>query len=312
MFDNFQFNGYRLPFRNDISTPSDMIIKKYLIILTILCTFFYQLSADEDNHQYQEDYQEIAQEECSECDECDASPYWYNHGNRFHIGPEIYRAYRSREGGTHQHGWMVGCRIGYDYLRRYTIYVGIDGLYARGDLRGKSGSGSLNASTLTDANIEGRLGYTFQYKDGWRPFFTPFVGGGFYSEVNKFHSPTPLHIHFKTRFSYVTVGFLSGVTITPNWEVGLNAKVRYMLDPKCKITNDPEFENISLGIENDQLQYRIEIPVVYHSSCFEHFALSISPFYEYRYYGKMANYPFDFLKTEFRNWGATFSLVYYL
>jgi hypothetical protein len=82
-----------------------------------------------------------------------------------------------------------------------------------------------------------------------------------------------------------------------------------MIDPECKISNDPEFDTISLKIENDSLQYRLELPVTYlHEYC----SFVATPFYERRCYGRQAGYPFDFLKTTLFNYGLTLQILFSL
>lgn len=39
-------------------------------------------------------------------------------------------------------------------------------------------------------------------------------------------------------------------------------------------------------------------------------AVGLVPFYEYRFYGHRANFPFDFLETKLKLYGATLKLHY--
>lgn len=226
-----------------------------------------------------------------------------------YIGPEIYYVRRTKEGGAEQTGTLYGVRLGYDHIRRYKLYWGIDALWAQGTLKGKTNEAQVK-STLTDMNVEGRIGYTFQTKS-WRCLsFTPYTGLGYFWENNYFEHPTPLPIHFKNQFAYVPIGFLSQVFITPQWSIGLNFKIRYLIDSSVHASNDPEHENSTQKYE-EELQYRIELPIIYFRCWKEHsLAVGLVPFYEYRPYGYQANYPFDFLETKFRLYGATLKLFY--
>lgn len=223
-------------------------------------------------------------------------------GHRFLFGPEVYHVHRDREGGTKQNGWLGGGRFLYDHMRRYTFYWGVEGAFAQGGLKGKSGSQARLKSHMRDRSIESRFGYTFQYKHDHKFALTPFFGVGYLIEENNFKHPTVLHLHFKTSYRYLTAGFIASATIFHKLDVSLNVKLRYLLDPKCKITNDPEFDRAQLNIDNNAIQYRIELPITY---AYSTLSFVTTPFYESRCYGKNAGYPFDFLRTRLFNYGLT-------
>jgi hypothetical protein len=229
--------------------------------------------------------------------------------NQLFIGPEIYRVNREKEGGSSQDGVLYGFRLGYDRIQRFRYYLGADFLYARGDLDGKTGGHKIK-SMLTDMNAEGRFGYTIESKWGWEPSITPFIGGGYFWESNHYKHPSPLKIHFNNDFSYATAGFLSRLRVLSNMTIGLNFKVRYIIDGKIKISHDPQHDDHNQHYE-EKLQYRVELPFMHYLSfCSYDIALSVVPFYEYRPYGHRANFPFDFLETKFKLYGATFKFMY--
>lgn len=226
-----------------------------------------------------------------------------------YAGPEIYYIHRTKEGGAKQTGTLYGVRLGYDHIRRYKFYWGIDALWAKGILEGKTESDHLK-SRFTDINVEARIGYTFQSKY-WRCLScTPYIGGGYFLENNNYEHPSPLTVHFKNRFSYVPVGFLSQIFITPHWSIGVNFKVRYLLEGKQHVTHDPEHKKLTQNYE-EKLQYRGELPVTYFRCWKKHsLAVSLVPFYEYRSYGHRANFPFDFLETNLKLYGAMLKFLY--
>jgi hypothetical protein len=226
-----------------------------------------------------------------------------------YIGPEIYYVQRTKEGGAKQSGTLYGVRLGYDHIRRYKLYWGIDALWAQGALDGKMEDDHIK-STLTDINIEARLGYTFQSKS-WRcASVTPYMGLGYFWENNCFRHPSPLPIHFQNRFTYIPLGFLSQIFVTPNWSIGVNVKVRFLFDSEMHASHDPEHDD-STQIYKEYLQYRIELPINYVFCWKSHsLAAGLVPFYEYRHYGYQANYPFDFLDTKLRLYGVTLKLFY--
>jgi len=246
---------------------------------------------------------------------CSAETLYETGNNRFLIGPEAYHVYRTRDGGTHQKGWLFGVRAIYDHIQRCGLYWACEGSYAGGLLYGSSKPKRFHKetkqslqSTYYEATGEGRIGFTFQATSGHRPSFTPFIGYGYFWENNKFGGCSPLHLRFKTDYQYSTAGFLSSITLCGNWRLGLNLKVRYMIDPKCTVSNDPDYTQIRLKIGNDRLQYRVELPLNYLASCYCGF--SFIPFYEERCYGGQNGCPFDFIRTRYYNCGATTALFY--
>lgn len=227
-----------------------------------------------------------------------------------YIGPEIYYVKRLKEGGSKQEGTLYGVRIGYDRVKRYKLYWGIDGLWAKGTLEGNRKRENVTdhfKSRFTDINVEARVGYTFQNKG--RCFsFTPYSGLGYFWEKNCYQHPSPLQVHFKNTFSYIPIGFLSEIFITPNWSAGFNFKVRYLIEAEQKVEHDPEFGTLTQHYE-EKLQYRAELPVTYYWVC-KPLAISLVPFFEYRPYGHRANFPFDFLELKMKFYGATLKFQY--
>ncbi|MFI0434537.1 MAG: hypothetical protein ACH350_02260 [Parachlamydiaceae bacterium] len=226
-----------------------------------------------------------------------------------YAGPEIYSVERAKEGGARQSGTLYGVRLGFDHIRRYKLYWGLDALWAKGALKGSSKDHRIK-STLTDTNIEARFGYTFQSKS-WRcASFTPFVGLGYFWENNCFEHPSPLPIHFKNHFSYLPFGFLSQFSLSKNVSVGVNVKIRFLIESKVEASHDPEHEDCTQYYD-ESLQYRFELPLSYFT-CYKKKSLACCfvPFYEYRPYGYRSNYPFDFLETKFNIYGATFKFEY--
>ncbi len=225
------------------------------------------------------------------------------------IGPEIYYMKREKEGGSQQTGVLYGVRAGYDRVQRSSCYWGIDGLWAQGPLEGKNTYACLK-SEFTDANVEARVGYTFQSKN-WRcASFSPYTGLGYFWEKNHYVHPSPLHVHFDNTFSYIPIGFLSQVFLTPQCSIGLNLKFRYILEGEQKVTHDSNYGALKQHYD-EKLQYRIELPLTYFFCWRCHsFGCSIVPFYEVREYGHRANFPFDFLETKLTLYGATLKLAY--
>lgn len=243
------------------------------------------------------------------CLACEDSPLL---GNLIALGPEYYHLKRTRSGGTEQSGNLVGIRFSYDHIKRYHIYFGVRGLYGGGTLHGHTGTDDKIRSHWRDAQIEGNLGYTFQLKEF--PYFslTPFGGYGYFRETNKFVSPSPRHLKFTTHFGYFSYGILSNIFVTPCLSIGLNARFRTPWEPRCKITDDPdpEINNLSLIVES-RLQYRIELPIItYQNFLCNWMQFGLTPFYEWREYGKRESYPVSFLHTKIRIFGVNFLFLF--
>jgi len=245
-----------------------------------------------------------------ECEDC-------SYGCDISLGPECYRFCREREGGTSQAGYMWGGRLEFERIKRSSIYVGVSALYAKGELNGHSthavtGVESRLKSHVTDEDIEGRLGFTFQTCTQKIFSFTPFVGGGYFRESHRYVHPSPLTIHYRNSFPYVSAGFLSTIDLSSCWDIGLNFKTRYIVDGQNKITDDPdpEVDDVTIAIGN-KFQYRVELPISYYFCyCSSTWEASFVPFYEFRHYGGHPNYPFDFLETKIQLYGARLTLAY--
>lgn len=226
------------------------------------------------------------------------------------IGPEIYHVKRVREGGTSQHGCLYGVHGSFERLGRFKWYIGFEGLYGKGTINGHSGMGLKLKSALTDRFIEGRFGYTFQAKCHYTPSFTPFIGYGYSDETNQYKSPSPLIVKFIHESSYVSFGFLSEITLGDKFSAGFNLKMRSLVDPICKVKKDQVFGSLKMHI-HEKMQYRFELPLklaIFHEC--HVFEVGIISFYEIRHYGGRENYPFDFLDTKLRLFGASFQLSY--
>ncbi|HEV8051089.1 MAG TPA: hypothetical protein VGP47_01240 [Parachlamydiaceae bacterium] len=234
----------------------------------------------------------------------------FHKANTISFGPEVYRVTRDRSGGAKQKGNSAGIRVNYDRIKRYHFYLGAQLFYGTGILRGHTSIGDKIRSRLTEKMIEGNAGYTFQAKCFPHISFTPFVGYGYFRDVNKFSPPTNLQITFTTQFRYLSFGFLSNFYVLPCITIGLNGRFKWPWETRCKVTNDPDFDTIR-QIVKDKLQYRIEVPITYFG-CFlrDNFELSFTPFYERRLYGARENFPFDFYRTEFTLYGANVQMIY--
>ncbi len=225
------------------------------------------------------------------------------------LGPQLVHVKRTKDGGTTQRGNLIGGYFTFNRIKRCRLYCGAELSYAKGNLKGSIDKETHLHSKFTDVWIEGRLGYTFQQKEGKRFSFTPFLGAGYACEKNNFNRSSPLRIHFKTHYYYYSAGFLTSIRLSKKIDIGILFRARIPYNPKCKVSHDPENESLSQKV-SERVQYRMELPLTYRFDCYEKLEITANPFYEYRPYGGHVNFPFDFFKTTLNFWGASLNVVY--
>ena len=224
------------------------------------------------------------------------------------LGPEIYFFERERTGGTKQSGCMDGVRLEVERIKGSSFYLGGDFFYSEGVIKGHNSRNLSLRSRIHDWTVEGRLGFTFMLPIKGYPYIVPFGGYGHFEEHNKFLFPSPLLYKTTDTFHYITTGLLSGVNFTPQFSLGINIKTRFMVNGSSKITEDSDFENITLSM-NDESQYRVEVPLSYViADCCFSLDLILTPFYEYRHFGGKEGYPFNFIETKFNLLGMRFAI----
>lgn len=232
--------------------------------------------------------------------------------HRVQMGPELYRLKKTREGGSKQWSWMGGVRARYDRLTCSSgLYWAIDTMYAHGNASGKTGNGIHTKSTISDFQVEGRIGYSVLAPYINRLQITPYIAYGYFNETNHFKAPSPVHFHYRNQFTYAAWGFVNLYTLSPCFSFGLDIKGAYMLIGNSTISHDRDFDRIKLEIENEW-QYEIDIPFNYWGAiCQRDFQITLTPFYRLRHYGGKPNYPFDFYETKFQIYGFRMLLNLY-
>lgn len=226
------------------------------------------------------------------------------------VGPEVYGIKRLKQGGTYQNGRMDGLRAGFDRIKSYGWYLGADYLYASGRLKGETVTGRTLKSVMTDQIFEVRGGFTLQQNTNGYPFFIPFLGAGHFKEINDFKPPSPLTCKFADSFNYAACGFLSGVNLNPLLSMGINFKVRLMLDGQSHVTNDPKFNEVHLTML-EETHYRVELPItLMPPNTLGDSFFQLVPFYEFRHFGGREGFPFNFIDTKFHLYGLRASIIY--
>jgi len=236
-----------------------------------------------------------------------------DHLQRVSVGPEIYRVKRTRLGGACQAGVLYGGRAIYERIPSSGLYWSAEGLIAQGILKGKMHSGDKVRSTFTDKGLEGRLGYTFCKQIYYKALWTPFVGYGYFREDNRYHSSSPLKVNLKNCYRYFPFGLLTTVAMRPDTTAGVNVIWKAMWRARCHVTGDRHHDNVTMSIA-DEVNFRIEFPLRYRcegSGTISRLEWALIPFYERRHYGGKENFPFDFLDTKVKAYGANAALSYY-
>lgn len=228
---------------------------------------------------------------------------WEGCHNLF-LGPEVYHSKRTKEGGSHQTGWLVGGRVLYERRAPCKLYWAFEGAYAYGTITGKTGAGKKLKSHLTDGEIEGHLGYTFCFPKICRVTLTPYGGYGLFTSINDFVSPSPLHCKYFDNFQYALAGIDAYIPLGACLQAGVNFKAKFMTKGRSTVTEDDDYDDITLLMSN-KTQYEVELPIRY-KTCWKHckIMMDIAPFARWRHFGGRVNFPFDFIDTKFRIYGA--------
>lgn len=225
------------------------------------------------------------------------SSLWGQTDHLLDVGPLWSYLWREKETGSEQKGSLYGLQGSYNRIKRYGWYLGADGSYCAGILRGSVHHQTPIRSRYSTLTAEGRLGYTFMQKEGYNIGFTPFLGGGYIEERNNFTHPIDLPIHLKTSFPFAAGGFLLFGRPFSSVTAALSFKVRLPYEPTCKVTNDPDNEPMTQRIA-ERLHYRVDLPISWTMGTSGCFALTLDPLLEIRTFGTQTNYPFDFIKTK--------------
>lgn len=228
--------------------------------------------------------------------------------HRVLVGPEVYYMTRSRDGGTEQTGTLYGFSFLYERVRHYGIYWGLEGRYAVGTLQGHDGNDKDIKSHKRDSDLEGSLGFTYQFsKAGKCLSLTPIVGGGYFWGKNDFVDPSPLTVNYRGQFSYYLLGILATLYWNDQISVGLRYKVKKMLEGECRVSDIPESDDLKQVMENEN-QYELELPIQISRVEGRFWQWLVTPFYRSRHYGKRENFPRDFLDTRFKMYGVKGSI----
>ena len=88
----------------------------------------------------------------------------------------------------------------------------------------------------------------------------------------------------------------------------IDVKMKFMLNGKTKVSNDPVMGDATL-LMNNQVLARISVPLIFSPPCVRMgLEFVVDPFYEFRHYGGREGFPFDYIDTKYNLYGANFAL----
>jgi hypothetical protein len=220
--------------------------------------------------------------------------------HRLYIGPDLfYRDYNEivSPAKSHEFGTLYGVQATYDYVKGNSIYVGASLRYGNGtttyDGSTRSNSAPIPVAAKTNnqfLNAEGRLGYTFSLDKRNRLLISPFVGVGYHqwnrdvlSGLTSDGKPTGSSFE-NYSWGYVGPGIQAKYQVSPQFDIGINAKLMMMLGGKIDATDKTSTGQVTgsgSGELGNALQYEVELPITYHLShnADSNINLKLTPYY---------------------------------
>jgi hypothetical protein len=203
--------------------------------------------------------------------------------HQFYIGPDLfYRTYNESvperpSFKSYEFGTLYGIQANYNYLKKDSIYAGVSFRYASGATTydGSTQDGTPLSATTDNQflNAEGRLGYTFSLDKQDRLMVSPFLGIGYHQwdrdnapTFSSNGSPVPGNLEIYS-WGYIGSGVQAKYQISPQLDVGLNAKLMMMVGGNIiSIDRDAnnQVTNVDGGGLGNTLQYEVELPITYH------------------------------------------------
>ena len=169
------------------------------------------------------------------------------------------------EGKVKSNGYFGGAKIGYEHLKKDSIYFGVDGTFAAGRAKDELVSTTEKEHrTALWGNAESRLGYNFG-GDSFR--ISPFVGIGW-----DYYRPTT-KVSLSFDWFYGTAGFKSTKAITDIFDLGLNAKAMYNFRPSVNA------DKISVHGKGQSWGYELGLPLTWHVDQAKNWDVQLEPYF---------------------------------
>ncbi len=171
-------------------------------------------------------------------------------------------------------GFLGGAKLGYEHLKKDSIYFGVDGTFAAGRAEDKlelhntvtkqdTTAFKHNRTTLW-GNGESRLGYNLG-DSSYR--VSPFIGLGW----NYVRPDTDYKL--STDWFYGTAGFKSAVNVAHGFDLGLNAKTMYNFYTSLR------GGDVSLHHKKKSWGYELGLPMTWHVGQTHTWDIQLEPFF---------------------------------
>jgi len=222
------------------------------------------------------------------------------------LGPEVYHLERRVTEGGAQKGLLGGARLRIERIHPCSVYLGLEGWSAAGQLRGDDTTHAPMDSWITDAQVEGRLGYTsYSNYCNWL-LVTFFFGYGKFFSTNHFSRDFRLPVRFNNEFEFFSAGIKTRALVCDPLTIGIDIKLKSMFEGLRRISGDPNRDDVQIRM-GDELQYSFDFPVQT-AFCVRGWKVlaNVTPFYRLRHYGYRAHPTFDFFDTQFHIFGCRF------
>lgn len=193
--------------------------------------------------------------------------------NHFYIGPEVFafdlhtQVKHVNIDGTR---WLAGPRLRYEYLKPKAFYAGVDFFAAWGAREFKPTSRKYKFSgngKCGFANLELRLGYTFEQKSG---LVSPYLGMGGYIVGSGASNEI---------FAYVTAGMRSLFEVTQLFSMGLNVKLQLAPEAEKEFRYRYQGHKTTLREDHNMWGGEIGVPLVWYFSKSKRWQAQLEPYF---------------------------------
>jgi hypothetical protein len=193
--------------------------------------------------------------------------------NHFYIGPEAFAFdlhTHVKDIKIHGVRYFVGPTLRYEYLKPKALYAGVDFLASWGNKTFKRTSQKYEFhgnGRVGFGNLELRLGYTFEQKEG---LVSPYLGIGFYGFGSSGANET---------LAYVTAGMRSLFDLNESFSMGLNLKLLFAPSAERKFKYHYEGHKKRLHEYENMWGGEIGVPLVWYFSASKRWQVQLEPYF---------------------------------
>jgi hypothetical protein len=193
--------------------------------------------------------------------------------NHFYIGPEAFAFdlhTHVKDIKIHGVRGFAGPLLRYEYLKPKALYAGVDFLASWGNKNFKPTSHKYKFHGnrgVGFSNLELRLGYTFEEKNG---LVSPFLGAGFYGFGSRASNEILL---------YVAAGMRSLFDFNQSFSMGLNLKL--LLAPSAEREFKYHYEGHKKRLHENENMWggEIGVPLVWYFSASKRWEVQFEPYF---------------------------------